>query len=271
MSNILTVFGATGVQGGSVVRAVTADSVLSKTFKIRAVTRDASVSSAQDLIKQGIELVTADMNSRFSLTEALKGTHTVFLVTLPDFVTGAAPGTEVEHGKNLADAAKEAGKYFVDVAKNRSNVLGKQIYAAADYYTPTRIMAEFQEEILENELLCEEPGFYAGGSLTEGHELLSKVGLAPTTWKEFLEKPVSPAGGVPQNRGHRVAAPLFPNARANQPAIRHKPPRGVTGPINRKRSLSSVRAYKLPLNMVMPAVKKAPATGLLLATRRATE
>lgn len=49
------------------------------------------------------------MNSRFSLTEALKGTHTVFLVTLPDFVTGAAPGTEVEHGKNLADAAKEAG------------------------------------------------------------------------------------------------------------------------------------------------------------------
>jgi hypothetical protein len=35
--------------------------------------------------------------------------------------------------------------------------------------------------------------------------------------------------------------------------------------------LSRVKAYRLPLNMVMPAVKKAPATGLLLAMRRATE
>jgi hypothetical protein len=43
------------------------------------------------------------------------------------------------------------------------------------------------QEILENELLCEEPGFYAGGSLAEGHELLAEFGLAPTTWKEFLE------------------------------------------------------------------------------------
>jgi uncharacterized protein YbjT (DUF2867 family) len=53
------------------------------------------------------------MNSRSSLAEALKGTHTVFLVTLPDFVTGATPGTEVEHGKNVADAAKEAGVQHV--------------------------------------------------------------------------------------------------------------------------------------------------------------
>ncbi len=98
------------------------------------------------------------------------------------------------------------------VAKNRSKVLGKQIHAAAEYYTPARIMAEFREvtgqegkyiqldqdvyksflpppiaqEILENELLCEEPGFFAGGLLTEGHELLAEVGLAPTTWKDFL-------------------------------------------------------------------------------------
>lgn len=42
------------------------------------------------------------------------------------------------------------------------------------------------QEILENELLCEEPGFFAGGSLVEGHELLKEVGLAPTTWKKFI-------------------------------------------------------------------------------------
>ena len=76
---------------------------------------------------------------------------------------------------------------------------------------------------------------------------------------------------TPQERGHRMPTPRLLNARANQPAIKHSPPRGVTGPMKRKRSVSRVKAYKLPLNMVMPAVKRAPATGLLLATRRATE
>src|SRR5688572_28663340 len=49
------------------------------------------------------------MASKSSVAEAIKGTHTLFLVTLPDFVTGSPKGTEYEHGKNVADAAKEAG------------------------------------------------------------------------------------------------------------------------------------------------------------------
>ena len=57
MSKLFTVFGATGNQGGSVIRAVLADPVLSKSFKIRAVTRDVTKSSAQALIKQGVEVV----------------------------------------------------------------------------------------------------------------------------------------------------------------------------------------------------------------------
>ncbi len=109
MSKILTVFGATGIQGSSVIRAVQADPVLSKDFKIRAVTRDPSKPSAQDLAQQGIQVTVADMSSRASLAPALEGTHTLFLVTLPDMVTGANPGTETEHGRNAADAAKDAG------------------------------------------------------------------------------------------------------------------------------------------------------------------
>lgn len=109
--------------------------------------------------------------------------------------------------------SNDLGKYVVAIARNRDKVLGKQIHAAADYYTLSRIMTEFQEvtgqkgqyvqidqdtyksflpppiaqEILENELLCEDPGFFAGGSLVEGHDLLAEVGLAPTTWKEYLQ------------------------------------------------------------------------------------
>ncbi|OIW31124.1 hypothetical protein CONLIGDRAFT_679857 [Coniochaeta ligniaria NRRL 30616] len=36
-------------------------------------------------------------------------------------------------------------KYFVAVARNSDNVLDKQIFAGADYYTSNRIMAKFKE------------------------------------------------------------------------------------------------------------------------------
>lgn len=57
MSRILTVFGATGNQGGSVIRAILADPALSKEFRIRAITRDASKPAAQALAAQGVEVV----------------------------------------------------------------------------------------------------------------------------------------------------------------------------------------------------------------------
>jgi len=57
MSKILTVFGATGNQGGSVIRAILADPVLSKEFKIRGITRDTSKPAAQALVSKGVEVV----------------------------------------------------------------------------------------------------------------------------------------------------------------------------------------------------------------------
>src|ERR1700691_5406029 len=61
MSKILTVFGATGIQGGSVINAVLASPNLSKTFKIRGITRDPSKPSGQALAAKGVEPVKADM------------------------------------------------------------------------------------------------------------------------------------------------------------------------------------------------------------------
>lgn len=58
MSKLITVFGATGNQGGSVIEAILADSELSKEFKIRGITRDTTKKSAQDLAKKGVEVVT---------------------------------------------------------------------------------------------------------------------------------------------------------------------------------------------------------------------
>ncbi|KAK3059618.1 hypothetical protein LTS18_010424 [Coniosporium uncinatum] len=81
MTKVITVFGATGIQGGSVIKAILADQSLTKEFSIRGVTRDVSKPNAQALAKQGVDLVTADMNSKESITSAIKGSHTVFLVT----------------------------------------------------------------------------------------------------------------------------------------------------------------------------------------------
>lgn len=57
MSKIITIFGATGQQGGSVIRTILQDENLSKEFKIRGISRDTSKPEAQALLKQGVELV----------------------------------------------------------------------------------------------------------------------------------------------------------------------------------------------------------------------
>ena len=61
MSKLITVFGATGNQGGSVIRAILADPKLKSEFKIRGVTRDPSKRAAEELKKLGVEVVNVRM------------------------------------------------------------------------------------------------------------------------------------------------------------------------------------------------------------------
>lgn len=66
MSNILTVFGATGNQGGSVIKTILADPVLSKKWKIRGVTRDTSKPAAKELAASNVEMVSVRVLSPFA-------------------------------------------------------------------------------------------------------------------------------------------------------------------------------------------------------------
>lgn len=73
MSKLITIFGATGNQGGSVIDAILADTQLSKEFKIRGITRDTTKKSAQDLAKRGVDVVSVrwDFLFRFTLFTSL--------------------------------------------------------------------------------------------------------------------------------------------------------------------------------------------------------
>lgn len=57
MSKLLTVFGATGKQGGSIIEAVLSDATLREEFAIRGITRDTSKPAAQALAARGVELI----------------------------------------------------------------------------------------------------------------------------------------------------------------------------------------------------------------------
>lgn len=79
MAKLITVFGATGQQGGSVIRAILQDDTLSKEFKIRGITRDISKPAAQVLLKQGVELISVRQQPFFRRLSWIDCIITVFL------------------------------------------------------------------------------------------------------------------------------------------------------------------------------------------------
>ena len=113
MSKILTVFGATGQQGGSVVEYVINDPELSKQYKVRAITRDLTKPAAQALQQKGVEVVKADSDDKESLKQAMQGAHTVFGVTATIY-DEKLKERELAQGKAMTDAAVAAGvRYFI--------------------------------------------------------------------------------------------------------------------------------------------------------------
>jgi uncharacterized protein YbjT (DUF2867 family) len=97
----ILVAGATGRQGGAVVRHLRAGG-----FAVRAITRDPDAEKAQPLRDAGVELVRADLTDRASVDALFDGVTGVFSVATP-FEAGLE--AEVAQGKTLGDAAAAAG------------------------------------------------------------------------------------------------------------------------------------------------------------------
>lgn len=102
---IILVFGATGHQGGAVVKAL-----LKSDFAIRAVTRNPDQPKSKALAAQGVELVKAAYADVESLKRALRDVYGVYSV---HNMAGGLKAEE-EQGKLLATLAIEAGvQHFV--------------------------------------------------------------------------------------------------------------------------------------------------------------
>ncbi|KAG8430679.1 hypothetical protein GDO86_020174, partial [Hymenochirus boettgeri] len=101
--SIITVFGATGAQGGSVAAALLKDG----SYSVRAVTRDIHKEAAVKLKKTGAEVVAADLDNEKSLELAIGGSDGVFVVT--NFWEHFSKDKEVTQGKRIADICKRLG------------------------------------------------------------------------------------------------------------------------------------------------------------------
>lgn len=101
---VVAVVGATGAQGGGLVRALLADP--EARFAARAVTRDPGAPAARALAALGAEVVQADLADEESLARAFEGAHGAFCVTF--FWAHLSPEQELAHARNLAGAARAA-------------------------------------------------------------------------------------------------------------------------------------------------------------------
>jgi len=106
---IIAVSGATGAQGGGLVRAILADP--DGGFAVRALTRDPESASAKALASAGAEVVACDLDDETSVEKAFAGAYGAFCVTF--FWAHFSPEKELAQAGAMARAAKKAGLQHV--------------------------------------------------------------------------------------------------------------------------------------------------------------
>ena len=100
---VIAVLGATGAQGGGLVRAILNDK--SSEFSVRALTRDVNSPKAKALADMGAEVVAVDIDNYESLKSAFTNAYGVYAVTF--FWEHFSAEKEIAQIASIAKAAKE--------------------------------------------------------------------------------------------------------------------------------------------------------------------
>ena len=101
---IIAVLGATGSQGGGLVRAILNDPTGG--FAARAITREPNSDKAKELAKAGAEVVSADVDNVESLKRAFQGAYGAYCVTF--YWAHFSPEKELAEAKAMATAARDS-------------------------------------------------------------------------------------------------------------------------------------------------------------------
>jgi uncharacterized protein YbjT (DUF2867 family) len=177
---VIAVVGATGAQGGGLVRAILNDK--SGPFTARAITRNPNSDKAKALADAGAEVVTADLDDVKSLKKAFEGAHGAFCVT--NFWEHFKPEKELSQARNMAQAAKDAGVHHVIWSTLEDT---RQSIPLSDDRMPT-LMGKYKV-----------PHFDAKG---EANAIFTELGV-PTTflvtsfyWENFIHFGMGPKKGA---------------------------------------------------------------------------
>jgi len=106
---IITIFGATGAQGGGLARSILADP--NGPFAVRAVTRDVDSDAARSLADAGAEVVAANLDDAAAVERAFAGAYGAYCVTF--FWAHFSPERELAEARLMAQAARAAGLQHV--------------------------------------------------------------------------------------------------------------------------------------------------------------
>lgn len=157
---LIVICGATGNQGGSAVSALLKDG----SYKIRGITRNPDSEAAKKLASQGVEMVKANAANKDELVAAFKGAHAVFANTNffdPDIVMGDH-ALEEKQGKNMADAAEEAGvKHYIYSSLHPVHKISKGKYDKVVYFDGKARVEQYIREHKKLNTTFVEMGFYS--------------------------------------------------------------------------------------------------------------
>lgn len=150
---IFVVFGATGAQGGAVVRSL----LRNGKYHIRGLTRNVESEAAKKLKAQGVELVKGDMHNREDLKQVFKGAEVAFVLT--NFWDPSSMGKEYEIGKVIVDEAIAAGvKHFIWSTLPPAEKVSNGKYKVPHFDDKAKVDEYIKSKGLPASFI--EPGFY---------------------------------------------------------------------------------------------------------------
>lgn len=186
---LLTVFGATGNQGGSFIRTVLQTPSLDARFALRGVTRDTSKPAAQELVRQGVDVVRADLDEPASLRAAIRGSYGVFAVT--NFWETMDGAKETQQGRNITDASisEKVTHLVFSVLPSVSKLTGGAL--RVPHFDSKAAISDYAESVRSNKIITSyfQPAFF----LQNFDTMLSKDGDG----KWSITLPIRPEARVP--------------------------------------------------------------------------